>query len=671
MTQFTALNEAIRAGDFKRSSQLILKYLWKRLGSKVYLYPTTEKFIPAGGRVMSGIRYFLNGNQSVRLNWLSDGKINASSGLVSMDFWDGSKNPQPYPSHHVKFKEEQSLAKVLPMVVDFVSGKIDRSTDGIYVNEAVETPTMSLSFDFTDVKTINEATFTSGEISKTISNTIHALEQGMSPSDQYKAGGLKKFGPRWNKIIDYIKVEYPEVFSKSGVKLIVNKDKVGSINTAKVLQAVAGGDDAVAFTTSAGSREEKVVDGVSDKDVERMTYEEQLEALKTGMKLLMSNATNALFLGGRGGCLKTDQTLNVIIGGNHREATIGDVLSIVTERENIDSLVLNHFYDIKDLRIEVETRSGYVPATHFVAKPGLLTKVTFSDGQEFECSDRHYFNTENGSYQARHLRSSDYVLTKEGRLRVAKVVVSDKMETFYDLSVASDDQLYLTANGFEHHNTGKTQTVEDMLSAAGKEDGAGYTKITGSATPAGIYRLLFQNRKNILLFDDSDSALNDQDGRNLFKAASDTKPKRKISWQKGGKNYIDPDDYNWDEEGEQDELPRSFDFEGKIIFISNLPLNKLDPDGALRTRGYVLNVDPTNEEIYEFMSKIADKIKLDVDYKLDKNARLEVIEILKTRKIAEKSANLRSLVRGLNTRAGIELSGGSASEWQKFVKMFA
>ncbi len=31
-----------------------------------------------------------------------------------------------------------------------------------------------------------------------------------------------------------------------------------------------------------------------------------------------------------------------------------------------------------------------------------------------------------------------------------------------------------------------------------------------------------------------------------------------------------------------DTLPRYFDFTGKIIFISNLPLDKLDPDGALR-----------------------------------------------------------------------------------------
>lgn len=521
--EFTALNEAIRAGDFKRSSQLILKFLRKKLGAKVYLYPTTEKFIPAGGRVMSGIRYFLNGNQSVRLNWLSEGKINSSNGLVSMDFWDGSKNPQPFPSHHVKFNQEQSLTKVLPMVVDFVSGKIDRSTDGVYVNEVVEAPTMSLTFDFNDKHIISEAAYTSGEISKTISNTIHALEQGLSPSDQYKAGGTKKYGPRWNVIIDHIKANYPSVFGKSGVKLIVNVDQVKNIKPAAVLAAVSGGDDAVTFTTSAGSREEKVVDGVTDADVDRMTYEEQLDALKTGMKLLMSNATNAIFVGGRGG-------------------------------------------------------------------------------------------------------------------------------------------------------TGKTQTVEDMLHAAGKQDGSGFYKITGSATPAGIYRLLFQHRKDILLFDDSDSALADQDGRNLFKAASDTKKKRKLSWQKGGKNYVDPDDYNWDDEGDQDELPRSFDFEGKIIFISNLPLSKLDPDGALRTRGFIINVDPTDQEMLDFMKKIASKIPLDVDYNLSDRERHEVIDVIASRvKDAKtsKTVNLRMLVRGLNTRAGIEMSGGSAEEWKKFVKFFA
>ena len=354
--------------------------------------------------------------------------------------------------------------------------------------------------------------------------------------------------------------------------------------------------------------------------------------------------------------------------------SLGQIRDFIINREKIEDLVPNKFYDIKDLNIEVESRHGFTPATHFVAKTGRLTKVTFVDGQEFECSDQHFFHTENGSYQARQLRSSDFVLTKEGRIQVANVEVSDTVETFYDLSVESVDQLYYTANGFEHHNTGKTQTVEDMLHAAGKQDGNGFYKITGSATPAGIYRLLFQHRKDILLFDDSDSALNDQDGRNLFKAASDTKKKRKLSWQKGGKNYVDPDDYNWDEEGEQDELPRSFDFEGKIIFISNLPLSKLDPDGALRTRGYIINVDPTDQEMLDFMKKIATKIPLDVDYKLSEQERHEVIDVIASRvKDAKtsKTVNLRMMVRGLNTRAGIEMSGGSAEEWKKFVRFFA
>lgn len=516
MTQFNSIDEAIRSGDFKRSSQLILKYLRKRLGSKVYLYPTTEKFIPAGGRVMSGIRYFLNGNQSVRLNWLSDGKINASSGLVSMDFWDGSKNPQPYPSHHVKFNQEQSIVKVLPMVVDFVSGKIDRSTDGVYVNEAVDLPSVSLSFDFAD-KSLNEAAYSSGEISKTISNTIHALEQGLSPSDQYKAGGTKKYGPRWNVIIDHIKANYPAVFGKSGVKLIVNVDQVKTINPSAVLTAVSGGDDTVAFTTSTGAREEKVVDGASDKDLDRLTFEEQLESLKTGVKLLISGATNGLMISGVGG-------------------------------------------------------------------------------------------------------------------------------------------------------VGKTQTVEDVLAAAGKTDGDGYFKISGSATPAGIYRILFKHRKDVLLFDDADDAFLSIESRNLFKAAMDTKKIRKISWQKGGKNYIDADDYDWDsEDDDMETLPRSFEFTGKIIVISNLQPDKIDPDGALRTRTYIVNISPTKEELVEFMRKIAPLIKLDVDYTLGKAEREEVVDIIANKK---GSVNLRTLVRGLNTRAGIEVQGGSKSEWVNFVLRF-
>ena len=509
--KMTQLNEAIRQKDFGKATSLVLRFLRKKIGNKVYMYPTPERFIPSGGSEMVGIRFFFGGNKSIRFNWKKS--IDSSSGLLSMDYWDGSKIPQPNPSQHIMFDEQQSLAKVLPFVVEFIEGTVEKK--GIYVTEEVSSE-FNLVLDFrTD---LNEATYTSGELSKTVTNIINALKANVQLGDQYKAGGNKKYGPRWDKAAGEMRKIYPALFKKQGVKIIIEPADVSKIDAAKVLAAISGGADAVAFTVEAGKKEEHVVDGMSEQDADRMSYEEQLDSLKTGMKLLMSNATNALFLGGRGG-------------------------------------------------------------------------------------------------------------------------------------------------------TGKTQTVEDMLHAAGMKDGEGYYKVTGSATPTGIYRLLFQNKKSILLFDDSDSALVDQEGRNLFKAASDTKKARKISWMKGGKNFVAPEDY--DEESDDDTLPRSFEFTGKIIFISNLPLNKLDPDGALRTRGYVINIDPTNEEIYDFMDKIADKINLDVNYPLSKRDRMEVVDILRARKIGDKTANLRSLVRGLNTRAGVELSGGSSEEWKKFVKMFA
>lgn len=224
--------------------------------------------------------------------------------------------------------------------------------------------------------------------------------------------------------------------------------------------------------------------------------------------------------------------------------------------------------------------------------------------------------------------------------------------------------LYLAGRG----GIGKTQTVEEELHKRGLKDGEGYFKITGSASTAGIYRVLYEHRKDILLFDDSDGALADQDSRNLFKAASDTKKVRKIAWMKAGKQYVDPADM--DEEDENpDVLPRYFDFTGKIIFISNLKLDKLDPDGALRTRGYVVNIDPTDIEVYDYMGKIVDKINLDVDYNLTKAQRQEVIDVLRSRKQKEGTVNLRSLVRGLNTMAGILKGGGSG--WQQMVLRYA
>lgn len=222
--------------------------------------------------------------------------------------------------------------------------------------------------------------------------------------------------------------------------------------------------------------------------------------------------------------------------------------------------------------------------------------------------------------------------------------------------------------------TGKTQTVEDTLAELGKTDGNGYFKVTSSASPAAVYEILYKNKSGIVLFDDCDGALDTQDGRNLIKAATDTKHVRKVSWAKKGGNYYDPDEEG-DKGGEEEDggdigsqLPRYFEYTGKIIFISNLSMRKLDPDGALKTRAMMIELNPTNMEIYEFMGLIYSKIVVrnedGVVVNLSEKARREVYLELKT--IIEKkqadTVNLRFLVRALC------LAGTGLPNWQRMLR---
>lgn len=229
------------------------------------------------------------------------------------------------------------------------------------------------------------------------------------------------------------------------------------------------------------------------------------------------------------------------------------------------------------------------------------------------------------------------------------------------LAAGAFNALFVAGKG----GTGKTQTVEDALHEQGLMDGYGYFKNSGTASAAGLYNLLYHNRKNILLFDDSDGALNDQDARNILKAATDTKKKRKLVWNKKSSFIFDPDAESAEEyEDDTDMAPKHFEFEGRIIFISNLPLNKLDPDGALRTRAFVINVDPTDEELYERMEEILHDIKLEDGLTLTKEQRENVMKVVKSSK-RQSDVSLRKLVRALN------LAASGAPNWEKLVDLYA
>lgn len=243
------------------------------------------------------------------------------------------------------------------------------------------------------------------------------------------------------------------------------------------------------------------------------------------------------------------------------------------------------------------------------------------------------------------------------------------LENLVKLTINSAaNALFVSGKG----GVGKTHTTEKILASMGLRDGGGYFKNTGSASAAGMYSLLFRYKNDIVFFDDSDDALKDQESRNLLKAATDTKKIRKLVWNKMGKNVVDGDEMTDEEILDQGLIPRFFEFTGKVIFISNLELDKLDPDGALRTRAFIINIDPTEVEIYDFMEKIVGDIELEDGLKLDLKARKHVVDLLRKGK-SKQSANLRKLSRGLNMSAGAIAAGVEVSDYdlQRMIETYA
>ena len=145
---------------------------------------------------------------------------------------------------------------------------------------------------------------------------------------------------------------------------------------------------------------------------------------------------------------------------------------------------------------------------------------------------------------------------------------------------------------------GKTHTVQAALTAAGLKDASdmnSYGKdglfrvIKGYSTAKGLFRELYENRDSVIVFDDCDAVLKDPVALNLLKGALDSYDKRVISWNA---DFRDED------------LERSFQFTGRVIFISNIKRENLD--AALLTRAYCVDLRMTDAQKLERMTVLAE-----------------------------------------------------------------
>lgn len=115
-----------------------------------------------------------------------------------------------------------------------------------------------------------------------------------------------------------------------------------------------------------------------------------------------------------------------------------------------------------------------------------------------------------------------------------------------------------------------------------------YHYVKGYSSAKGLFRTLFENKKKLIIFDDCDAAWKNEVSANLLKAALDSDDERWVTWNVEGSS--------------NDDLPRSFLFEGRIIFISNVKSE--DFPQPLISRALRCDVEMTVDERFERMRQI-------------------------------------------------------------------
>jgi hypothetical protein len=194
---------------------------------------------------------------------------------------------------------------------------------------------------------------------------------------------------------------------------------------------------------------------------------------------------------------------------------------------------------------------------------------------------------------------------------------------------------------------GKTYTVTKTLEANGFKDISDladfqvgsvintrkcFTMVKGYSTAKGLYRTLFENNKSIVVFDDCDAVLKDPVALNLLKGALDSYGKRIISWNADMKD---------------DDLPRSFEFTGRVIFISNMDQDRIDQ--AIRSRSMMIDLSMTLDQKIDRMEFIAKSDEFLPEY--DATVKADALKLIRSIKTECKEISLRTLIAVSKIRA--------------------
>lgn len=188
---------------------------------------------------------------------------------------------------------------------------------------------------------------------------------------------------------------------------------------------------------------------------------------------------------------------------------------------------------------------------------------------------------------------------------------------------------------------GKTYTVEQILEASGTP----HEIVKASISAINLYMLAYKYRKpgNVIVLDDADSIFNDEDALNILKALCDTSSSRKVSYMKEAPQL------------KEEDIPQSFEFNGAMIFISNLDFQTFVDEGknkyaqhfeALMSRSLYLDLRLHNrDELGVWVNHIAHAGRIFDREDVPNEMRQPILNFLRTHRNELRELSIRTLMK--------------------------
>lgn len=237
--------------------------------------------------------------------------------------------------------------------------------------------------------------------------------------------------------------------------------------------------------------------------------------------------------------------------------------------------------------------------------------------------------------------------------------LNDRFEILTDMANAAidGDVRALIVSG--PAGLGKSFTVEKALEAW-DPNATSHRIVKGYVKAPALYKLLYQHRTagSVLVFDDADDVFLDETAIGLLKAALDTTDKRIISYMTEG-TLVD--------EESAERLPKSFQFEGTVIFITNYDFDAMIDRGsrlaphlsALVSRAHYIDLAMKNQRDYLIRIRQVVRGGLLQNIGLDATAQADVLNF-----IEKNATRLRELSLRVALKIGI-LRRKNDTNWMK------